>query len=116
VVLKANRARAEAAGAESAGAPATAAASSAGSWEEQKRRRNRMAQLPKLRDKVMADIEAAEARKQAIHARYADPDFYAQTSKGDIDALAAELAGLDPKIEKLMAEWEALEREIAETT
>ena len=31
------------------------------------------AQLPKRRDKVLAAIEAAEARKKAIHDRYADP-------------------------------------------
>jgi ATPase subunit of ABC transporter with duplicated ATPase domains len=110
VVLKAKRARAEATATDGAGS----GASSAVSWEEQKRRRNRAAQLPKLRDKVMAAIEAAEARKQAIHDRYADPAFYAQTSHDEIDALGEEMAALDPKIEALMAEWEGLEREIAE--
>jgi ATPase subunit of ABC transporter with duplicated ATPase domains len=108
VVLKAKRARAETAAATVA-SPATGP-----SWEEQKRRRNRIAQLPKLRDKVMAEIEAAEARKQAIHDRYADPAFYTQTTQNEIEALAQELAGLDPKIEALMTEWEGLERELAE--
>ncbi len=114
VVLKAKRARTEtaAAGGESAG---TSAVSSVVSWEEQKRRRNRMAQLPKLRDKVMAEIEAAEARKRAIHELYADPAFYTQTSHDQIDALGEEMAALDPKVEALMAEWEGLEREIAES-
>jgi ATPase subunit of ABC transporter with duplicated ATPase domains len=112
VVLKAKRARAEAAAAGSDGADA--AASPAVSWEEQKRRRNRLAQLPKLRDKVMAAIEAAEARKQAIHDRYADPAFYAQTRQDEIDALGEELAALDPKLDQLMTEWEGIEREIAE--
>jgi ATPase subunit of ABC transporter with duplicated ATPase domains len=110
VVLKAKRARAD----EGASGAASSAASSAASWEDQKRRRNRLAQLPKLRDKVMAAIEAAEARKQAIHDRYADPAFYAQTSHDEIDALGEEMAALDPKIEALMAEWEQIEREIAE--
>ena len=62
----------------------------------------------------MAAIEAAEARKQAIHALYADPSFYAKTSHDQIDALGEELAALGPKLDALMAEWEALESEIAQ--
>src|SRR5204863_10071210 len=109
--LKAKRARVETA---TAGDPGGSAASAV-SWEEQKRRRNRVAQLPKLRDKVMAAIDAAEARKKAIHDRYADPSFYAQTSHDEIDALGEELAALGPKIDALMIEWEGIEREIAES-
>jgi ABC-type multidrug transport system ATPase subunit len=106
VVLKAKRARAEGAGSDggAGGVP----------WEEQKRRRNRVAQLPKQRDRVMAAIEAAEARKRAIHDLYADPNFYARTSHDDIDALQEELAALGPRIDALMAEWEGLEQEIAD--
>jgi ATPase subunit of ABC transporter with duplicated ATPase domains len=103
---KAKRARAELPAAEDGGGGGA-------SWEEQKRRRNRVAQLPKQRDRVMAAIEAAEARKRAIHDLYADPNFYARTSHADIDALVEELAALAPQIEVLMAEWEELEREIA---
>ena len=113
-MLKAKRARAEAATAGDSDGGSASTASSAGSWEEQKRRRNRAAQLPKMRDKVMAAIEAAEARKKAIHERYADPAFYIQTSHDDIDALGAELAALGPKLEALMTEWEGLELEIAQ--
>jgi ABC-type multidrug transport system ATPase subunit len=118
VVLKAKRARGETAAAGDAGAGGGAAVSSAVSsaisWEEQKRRRNRLAQLPKARDKVVAAIEAAEARKKAIHERYADPSFYARTSHDEIDALGEELAALGPKLDALMTEWEGIEREIAE--
>jgi ATPase subunit of ABC transporter with duplicated ATPase domains len=109
VVLKAKRARSETAVGDGA------SAASALSWEEQKRRRNRRAQLPKLRDRVMAAIETAEARKKEIHDRYADPSFYAQTSHDEIDALGEELAALGPKIDALIVEWEGLEREIAES-
>ena len=111
VVLKAKRARADAAATSDDGASAVTPGLS---WEEQKRRRNRLAQLPKLRDKAMAAIEAAEKRKQAIHDRYADPSFYAQTKQSEIDALGEELAALGPKLDALMAEWEEIEREIAE--
>jgi ATPase subunit of ABC transporter with duplicated ATPase domains len=116
VVLKAKRARVEAATTAGDGGSGGAVGSSSGvSWEEQKRRRNRAAQLPKLRDRVMAAIEAAEARKRAIHERYADPAFYIQTSHDDIDALGEELAALGPKLDALMTEWEGLESEIAQT-
>jgi ATPase subunit of ABC transporter with duplicated ATPase domains len=118
VVLKAKRARGETAAAGDAGAgggaAVSSAVSSAVSWEEQKRRRNRLAQLPKARDKVVAAIEAAEARKKAIHERYADPSFYARTSHDEIDALGEELAALGPKLDALMTEWEGIEREIGE--
>jgi ATPase subunit of ABC transporter with duplicated ATPase domains len=118
VVSMAKRARVERPGAEDEGGRAAApvpAAVSAASWEEQKRRRNRLSQLPKLRDRVMAAIEASEARKREIHDLYADPTFYARTSHDQIDALGEELEALGPKLEALMAEWEGLEREIAET-
>ena len=92
-----------------AGAPLTGA-----SWEDQKKKRNRAAQLPKLRDKVLADIEAAEARKKQIHDIYADPGFFQRAGHDEINALVAEQEGLGPRIDKLMAEWEELERELAE--
>ena len=52
-----------------------------GSWEEQKRRRNRQKELPARRDKVLAAIEAAEARKKAIHELYASPGFFERTRR-----------------------------------
>ena len=83
------------------------------SWEEQKRRRNRQRELPTRRDKVLAAMEAAEARKKAIHDMYATAGFFERTSKDDIARLETEDAALGPRIEALMAEWEALEAEIA---
>jgi ATPase subunit of ABC transporter with duplicated ATPase domains len=96
---------------------ASAAGSSAGpapgeSWADQKKRRNRAAQLPKLRDKVLAEISAAEARKAEIQATYADPGFFQRASRDEIDALVKEQESLGPKIDALMSEWEALEREL----
>ena len=82
------------------------------SWQDQKKRRNRVAHLPKLRDKLLADIEAAEARKAAIAAIYADAGFFQRASHDEINALVAEQEALGPKIEALVAEWEAIEREI----
>src|SRR4029079_5002935 len=42
------------------------------SWEEQKKAANRKKQLPAKRDAVMAQIEAAEARKAEIHAKWCE--------------------------------------------
>jgi hypothetical protein len=41
------------------------------------------------------------------------PGFFEKTPKAEMDALIAEEAGSGAKIEALMAEWEALEAEIA---
>jgi ATPase subunit of ABC transporter with duplicated ATPase domains len=92
-----------------------ASAKSEGTWEDQKKKRNRAAQLPKLRDKVVADLATAEARKAEIAAIYADPGFFQRASRKEIDALVSENDALAPKIETLMSEWEALETEIAAT-
>jgi ATPase subunit of ABC transporter with duplicated ATPase domains len=103
VVEKAKRTRQEAA----AGSP------NATDWEEKKRRRNRMIQLPKRRDQVLAEIEAAESRKQAITDLYCSPGFFERTGKDEVAALETEQAALGPRIEALLAEWETLEQEIA---
>jgi ATPase subunit of ABC transporter with duplicated ATPase domains len=83
-------------------------------WEEQKKRRNRVGLLPKLRDKVLKDIEAAEARKAEIAAIYADPVFFQKAKRDEIDALVKENEALGPRIEGLVGEWEQLEREMEE--
>jgi ATPase subunit of ABC transporter with duplicated ATPase domains len=82
-------------------------------WEDQKKRRNRMAQLPKQRDRLLAQIEAAEGRKKAIADLYADASFFQRTSRAELAALEREQSELTPKIEALVSEWEAVEREIA---
>lgn len=83
-------------------------------WEEKKRRRNRLAQLPKQRDLVLAEIQAAESRQQAITALYCTPGFFESTSQDALAALEKEQAALGPHIEALLAEWESLETAILE--
>jgi ATPase subunit of ABC transporter with duplicated ATPase domains len=85
----------------------------ASSWEEQKKRRNRLGALPAQRDKLLAQIAEAEERKKAITARYAAPGFYVEATKDEIDALDREDKDLAAKIERWMAEWEAVEKELA---
>ena len=103
VVLKAKKDKA-------ASAAETAAAAS---WEEKKRQANRLKQLPQKRDEVVKAIEAAEARKAFIHAKWCEAGYYEKTSPADVAALEAEEKALGPKIDALMAEWEALETELA---
>lgn len=91
----------------------TAPAESKLSYEEQKKERNRIQGLPKLRDKLLAQIETAETRKKEIAALYDDPQFYMKTSHEKMDELVKELADLGEKIDKWMSEWEAVEKDIA---
>ncbi len=85
----------------------------ASSWEEQKKRRNRLGALPARRDKLLAQIAEAEEKKKAIGARYAEPGFYVEATKDQIAALDREDKELEARIDRLMAEWEAIEKELA---
>jgi ATPase subunit of ABC transporter with duplicated ATPase domains len=83
------------------------------SWEEQKKRRNRLAALPARRDKVVAQIHEAEAARQQLAARQAAADFYVTASPAEQQALVDDDAALAAKIDTLVSEWEALEAELA---
>jgi ATPase subunit of ABC transporter with duplicated ATPase domains len=86
------------------------------SWEEKKRRRNRLVALPERRDKVLAAVDEAEARRRAIAAAYAEPDFFARTPAEEVKRLEGEDRGLVQRIEACLAEWEQIEKEIASLT
>jgi ATPase subunit of ABC transporter with duplicated ATPase domains len=94
----------------------TAKTETALSWDEQKKRANRLKQLPVKRDEVLAAIETAEARKAAIQAKWCETGFYDTTPAAEIAKLEEEEKALGPKIDALLAEWEALESELAEAT
>jgi ATPase subunit of ABC transporter with duplicated ATPase domains len=104
VALRARRTRSPALPEDAARGPA---------WEDQKRKRNRLAKLPLERDRVLAEIEAAEARKAAIVELYCTPGFFERTSKEEVAALEREQAELGPRIDALMTRWEDLERLLA---
>jgi len=84
------------------------------SWEEQKRLRNRKKQLPKLRVEAEAAIAGVEKRQKEIQAAYATPGFFESKSPAEVTALRKEESSLGPKLERLLQEWEALERENTE--
>jgi ATPase subunit of ABC transporter with duplicated ATPase domains len=99
---------------EKAVSAALTAASEGLSWEEQKRRNNRKKQLPLLRDAAVRAIEQAESRKSALHAMWCQPGFYEKTAPAEIATLESEEKALVAKIDALMAEWGALEKEMGE--
>ena len=85
-----------------------------GSWEEQKRLRNRKKQLPKLRSDTETAIANSELRQKQIQADYATPGFFETKSPGELTALRVEEKQLAARLSELLEEWEALERESAE--
>ncbi len=118
VVLKVKKAQKTEPPARSSSAPGAApAAAPAGppgeTWEEQKRRRNRLKDLPIRRDRMLAAINGAESRKAAIHEVYAFPGFFEKTPKPQIEALVAEESALGKTIELMLKEWELIEQELA---
>jgi hypothetical protein len=95
-------------------ATASPSTSDAGlSWEEQKRRRNRLNALPARRDKVLAAIDVAEARRRSIAALYADAGFFQRTPGEEVKALEREDAELASQLERWLAEWEEIENELS---
>jgi ATPase subunit of ABC transporter with duplicated ATPase domains len=107
VVLKAKREKA-------AAIAAPVKVEGALSWEDKKKRANRLKQLPARRDEVLLTIERTEARQAEIQAAWCEPGYFERTTKDAVAKLEAEEKALAPKLEALLAEWEALEAELAE--
>jgi ATPase subunit of ABC transporter with duplicated ATPase domains len=84
------------------------------SWEDQKRKRNRLNALPARRDKVLAAIDVAEARRRAIAGLYAEPGFFERTAGDEVKSLEREDAGLESQIQGWLAEWEDIEKELGD--
>ena len=96
-------------------------ASSAGdappsSWEEQKARKNRARALEARRDKVTAEIDAAEARRRAIQELYASDGFFARTPPDEVQRIDGEDKALVARLDALLVEWEQIEAELAALT
>ncbi len=118
VVLKAKKeksAQPSGGGGGSRSAPPPSPADVGLSWEEKKKRANRLKQLPARRDEVVATIEASETRKARIHARWCEAGYYENTPAAEVTAIEAEEKSLAAKIEKLLAEWESIEAELGTT-
>jgi ATPase subunit of ABC transporter with duplicated ATPase domains len=84
-----------------------------GSWEDQKRDRNRRRALPLRRDALLLAIEEKEAEKAELLARFGEPGFFERTSRDEQARLSALEASVGRRIDELMAEWEQVEGELA---
>jgi ATPase subunit of ABC transporter with duplicated ATPase domains len=81
---------------------------------EQKRRQKLQKDLTRRRDEVTAEVEKSEARVHAINELFCDPTFFDRTSRDQVKKLEQEQKILSEKVEKLMAEWEKIEEQLAE--
>jgi DNA repair exonuclease SbcCD ATPase subunit len=76
--------------------------------------RRRASELAADRDRLLEEIGQAEARLAQIHARFADPAFYAETRREDVRTLEEEEREAAAVVERLMEEWSEVEREHAQ--
>jgi len=65
------------------------------------------------RDVVTAAVEKAEHRIEEIDGTFCKPGFFEETSESKVRSMQAERDKLAADLEKLMAEWEELESELA---
>ena len=86
------------------------------SWEEQKKRKNRVSSLEKKRDQVLKEIETTEAKKKAIEDTWAEPGYFERTPIADVEAAQAKDRALQESVAELVGRWEEIELELAELT
>jgi len=84
-----------------------------GGGTDGKARRRRAAELSTERDRLLGEIEQAESHLAEIHTRFADPGFYADTGHADVRALKDEEGEAAGRVERLLEEWGAVERELS---
>lgn len=97
-------------------APAAKSDTSAGpqlSWEEQKRLRNRMKNLPRERDELLKKIAELEAQRKLITESYESEGFFERTPPQELRRLQYEEVDLARSVDGLVAKWEAIEEEMA---
>jgi ATPase subunit of ABC transporter with duplicated ATPase domains len=68
--------------------------------------------LEKRRDRLTAEIEAAETRVAEIDEAFCAPGYYEETPPAEITGLEGERASLEERMQTLMEEWEEVEREL----
>ena len=79
---------------------------------DERSRRRRTADLEGERDRLLEEVERAEAGLAAIHARFADPTFYSVTDRAEVRSLEEEEREAAGRVKRLMEEWSAVEREL----
>lgn len=84
------------------------------SYEERKRRANRLKSLPKKRDTLLAQIEKLETEKAGIQKRYAEPGFFTDVDEDERKGVQKREVTLDEQLSHAMKEWESVEEELAQ--
>ena len=74
----------------------------------------RRRELEGRREQVVAELQQAEARVETINERFCDAAFFERTPRAEVNELQVEHRELSTRIDRLMNEWEALERELGE--
>jgi ATPase subunit of ABC transporter with duplicated ATPase domains len=69
--------------------------------------------LESRRDTITSEIEAAEARTLEIDQLFSEPGFFDSTAADRVKSLRTERDRLQSSLDRLMAEWERLEGELA---
>jgi ATPase subunit of ABC transporter with duplicated ATPase domains len=83
------------------------------SWEERKRRQNRLKALPQKRDQLLEQIAEIETKLRELESAYCDPGFFERTSPERVAELKREEAAHKASVERLTNEWERVEEELA---
>jgi ATPase subunit of ABC transporter with duplicated ATPase domains len=76
-------------------------------------RRRRATELATERDRLLEEVGRAEEHLKELHARFADPAFYAETGRAEVQALEEEERAASKRVQDLTEEWATVERELA---
>ena len=68
--------------------------------------------LTQRRDRLTAEIDRAEKRIGEINETFCDPSYFERTPRDKVAKLEGEQKKLGARVDELMVEWEAVEREI----
>ncbi len=86
------------------------------SWEEQKKKKNRLKELEKKRDQLLKDIDKNESEKRAIEARWMEDGYFERTAAAEVKKLQDHEQSLTTAIAVLVAKWEEVELELTDLT
>ena len=76
-------------------------------------RGKRERRLAQRHAKITEEIDAAEQRIREIDQRFAEPGYFDRASRSEVAKLEREQAELKEEVDRLMAEWEKAEEELA---
>ncbi len=81
---------------------------------ELRRHQRRRADLERRRDRITAEIEKAEERVDEINELFCNPGFFDKSSPKEVSKLENEQKSSKAQVDELMAEWDSVEKELAE--